>query len=392
MGASSRSDSSLAGSHPFGRWQVGGLVQIWGLYTLLALMFGTEAYLYSLGTRNPTCWTYRTFQSFAPWYAWALVTPLIVAATRRFRDAGWGVPRMAAAHSLTVLAVIPLIVGANTLLGMGIRVLQGADPGSPVGSPLSYWVAVGVRIPIIYAVIVGITCAVDYYRRFRTRELDAVRLESQLHQARLQAIRAQLHPHFLFNTLNAISSLIHDDPDAADTMVALLAGFLRTVVDDVERQEVTLREELALVEKYLAIEKVRFGDRLRVVIDAAPCTLDAVVPSLVLQPLVENAITHGLAPVARGGTVTVRATCEDETLRLTVVDDGRGLAGAVGSPPAEGVGLGTTRARLRQLHGDAGRIEVRAPREGGFVVDLRLPLRRHTGDLPLTAAGTGERP
>jgi sensor histidine kinase YesM len=241
------------------------------------------------------------------------------------------------------------------------------------------------RLPvdvIIYWTIVGAGYAFEYYRRFREQQLQAARLElratqleTQLAQAQLQALKMQLHPHFLFNTLHAISALMDDDVKGARRMIARLSELLRLTLESAGRQEVSLRQELDALERYLEIEQVRFQDRLTVRVLAPPETLDASVPNLVLQPIVENAIRHGIAPRSSAGRIEIRAERRNGMIELQVIDDGPGLRPG-NEEFKEGIGLANTRARLRRLYGDEHRIEIKNADEGGLVVNLSIPFRQ----------------
>jgi len=205
----------------------------------------------------------------------------------------------------------------------------------------------------------------------------ALELEKRLAQAKLQALQMQLNPHFLFNTLHSISSLMHKDVEAADTMITRLGDLLRAALAGAETQEVPLREELTLLELYLAVEQVRFGSRLSVKIDVAPDALEAQVPNLILQPLVENAIRHGIEPRARPGRIELRARRENGALTVVVSDDGAGLIG--NAQIKEGIGLSNTRARLRELYGANHRFELLRSEQGGVRVEINLPFHSLTG-------------
>jgi len=200
-------------------------------------------------------------------------------------------------------------------------------------------------------------------------------LEAQLVQAQLQALKMQLHPHFLFNTLNSISALLHHDPELADRMIARLGDFLRLTLDNSGAQEVTLQKELEFLKCYLEIERVRFQDRLTVSYDVAPETLEAMVPNLVWQPIVENAIRHAIAPRAGKGQIEVRAQRTGAKLQLQVQDDGPGLPTNQNSngSSSKGVGLANTRERLRQLYGSNHRFELANGSGRGLVVTLEIP-------------------
>jgi two-component system, LytTR family, sensor kinase len=206
----------------------------------------------------------------------------------------------------------------------------------------------------------------------------AAELEKRLVEAKLQALQMQLNPHFLFNTLHAISALMHKDVEAADRMLTRLSDLLRLALDSSDTQEVPLRDELAFLKSYLEIEQTRFGERLKVMMDIGPETSGALVPSLILQPLVENAIRHGIEPQALAGIVRLSACCEGDQLRLRVSDNGVGLR--AGQPVAEGVGLSNTRARLEQLYGGAHQFQMSNGADGGLAVDIVMPLRRAAAD------------
>jgi signal transduction histidine kinase len=224
---------------------------------------------------------------------------------------------------------------------------------------------------LLYVLIVGATHAVIYAARARERERQAERLAAQLTEAKLAALRSQLQPHFLFNALGAIAELMHRDVDAADRMIVRLSRLLRRSLDDGEAREVPLDHELTSLEPYLELEKMRLGERLSVTLDIEPAARLSRVPALLLQPLVENAIRHGIAPRAAPGTVAIRAHVEDDALVLEVADDGAGLvAGAAG-----GIGLTNTRARLAELYGAASALELSGAPGKGTVVRLSIPQR-----------------
>jgi two-component system LytT family sensor kinase len=231
---------------------------------------------------------------------------------------------------------------------------------------------------LIYAGIVSVWCALDYYHQLRERERQAAELEKHLANARLQALKMQLHPHFLFNTLNGIASLNYEDPKAANRMLARLSELLRITLEDDGAQEVTLRKELEFNRRYLELEQIRLGDRLTTKFEIAPETLDACVPNLLLQPLVENAIRHGIAPYSARGEICVRAHRDNDKLHLRVTDSGPSPADGKGVLGGTGVGLKNTRARLRQLYGETQRLEFKNPACGGWTVEITIPF--HTAE------------
>jgi two-component system, LytTR family, sensor kinase len=225
---------------------------------------------------------------------------------------------------------------------------------------------------LVYWAIVGATQGLAYYRKLEERELRASQLETRLAQAQLQVLKIQLQPHFLFNTLHAISALVQKDPDAADHTIALLSDLLRLTLETGSEQEVSLQRELDFVERYLEIEQTRFGDRLTVRMEIADDVRDARVPSFVLQPLVENAIRHGIAPCSEGGRIEIIAARRDGELTMLVQDNGQGF---VETPIREGLGLRNTRARLEQLYGAGDRLILTQAPGGGTVVTLNIPFR-----------------
>jgi signal transduction histidine kinase len=309
----------------------------------------------------------------ATWYPWVLLAPLVVCVCRWFPFDGGAWWRSAAAH-----VPASFVFGALwTLIRWGLSFIPWVDekPLSPVRISVAHlylWF-------LSYWILVGVYEARRNYRRFTQGELRASQLEARLAQAQLEVLKGQLHPHFLFNTLHAISTLIHRDPDAADEMLAQLSDLLRMTLATVGVQEVPLQQELEFLRRYLDIQQTRFADRLKVIVDVPPDTLDVKVPNQVLQPLVENAIHHGVDARRGDGLVEIRARAEGDMLRLEVRDDGPGLKIAPGEiPPSKGTGIGlsNTRARLRELYGPESALELADYPAGGTLVSLLIPLRR----------------
>ncbi len=229
----------------------------------------------------------------------------------------------------------------------------------------------------IYVPIIVIAHAVLYYKRFREREIRAAQLQAQLSDARLLALKSQLHPHFLFNTLHSISSLMLKDVRLADTMIARLSDLLRMSLVDEGQHVTSLKRELDFTKAYLDIEKIRFGDRLSVTFDVPPQALDATVPHFLLQPFVENSIKHGISKRISGGKILVRATASRDTLRLTVKDNGTGRDHIVGAPGVKGgIGLKATRERLRTLYGDNQDLKISFLEDGSTEVSISLPFSK----------------
>jgi signal transduction histidine kinase len=324
-------------------------------------------------------YAWRTFfYQLATWLAWVLLAPVTLWLRRRVpleRGALW---RAVPIHLIAILFLCAL--HSAVILLPNWLVMQNGEP-LPAGqliALLTYWWMRDLPFSaLFYGLILGIASAVDYYRQFRERELRASHLEAQLAQAELQMLKMQLHPHFLFNTLNGITGLVRDNDNAgAIEMLVGLSDLLRQTLDNAGKQTVRLSEELEWLELYLKLQQIRFSDRLQVEIKAAPETLDALVPNLITQPLVENAIRHGVAPRAQAGSVSLAARPLDTELELSVCDDGVGLP--VGWQLAAGPGLGlvNTRARLQQFYGPDFVFEVRNRDKGGVEALLRIPLQR----------------
>jgi sensor histidine kinase YesM len=225
---------------------------------------------------------------------------------------------------------------------------------------------------LVYWLIIAIYQGIDYYRKFIDKELRASQLEARLVTAQLDALRMQLHPHFLFNTLNSVSVLMRRDADQAERMLVQLSSLLRVTLARNAAHEVQLRQELDILEAYLEIERIRFQDRLTVRMHIDPPALDALVPQLFFQPLVENAIRHGIATRESGGEIDIQAECRNGVVRLEVRDNGPGLT-ARGDQLVEGIGLSNTRSRLAYLYGTASSLSIRNGEDGGLIVAATVP-------------------
>lgn len=325
-------------------------------------------------------WGMLLLEQLTIWYPVALLAPacLWLAARFRLERERW-LPMLAIHMGINLAFHVCL-----TLISLPLSQLIWREPIFSVRFLQNLHHRLIGQLPadvIFYWTIVGAGYAFEYYRRYREQQLQAARLElrttqleTQLVQAQLQALKMQLHPHFLFNTLHAISALMDDDVKGARRMIARLSELLRLTLESAGQQEVSLRQELDALERYLEIEQIRFQDRLTVKLAVAPETLDASVPNLVLQPLVENAVRHGIAPRSAAGRIEIRTERRDGMIELQVIDDGPGLQ--MGEEQfKEGIGLANTRARLRQLYGDDHRIEIRDAEAGGLIVSLSIPFR-----------------
>ena len=335
--------------------------RLWLLGTLtwvtLGLMSAAQQATWRALTGRPVNWLFIVPNSLADWLTCGMFTPAFYWMVRRFPIRGerwWArLPVHLAASFVFVLLKVsiyhPLF---NALNPTEPRPWSMILFGGFYADMLAYWASVGV------------IHAIEYYRESRERELETTRLA-------LENLRAQLQPHFLFNTLQSISTLIHRDAAAADRMLTDLSELLRLSLRSSASQEVPLRDELGFLDRYLDIMRVRFGDRLRILVDAAGDVRDALVPSLVLQPIVENAITHGMADRPDVGHVSVRARRNGPALWLEVSDDGPGLTAPAGN--GNGIGLANTRERVARLYGTSGSVDLLTDR--GLTVRISIPFR-----------------
>lgn len=343
---------------------------------LLSLMVWTAIGVLFAAPRfaSSTPWWFVLRGSLAEWWAWGLLVPLIVAVDSRLPIRVGSLGMRLTAHIIIgipitlvysyVVAVLQVIVHVKARsYAVGPDPLHEALKGGFLWSLL------------VYLLVVGGWQAVQYSQHYLAAQLRLERLERNFSEARLNVLRMQLDPHFLFNALNTISSLITSQPRLARGMIEQLGDLLRLSLESGRRQQVRLGEELEFLGHYLAIQKTRFGDSLHVVIDVPTSARDIMVPSLILQPLVENAVRHGLSPRPGGGTVWVRATVEGTVLRIDVEDNGVGL-GESWTNDRIGLGLGVTRERIAMLHG-AQRADLQiGPRQnGGTYVRISMPAR-----------------
>jgi hypothetical protein len=300
------------------------------------------------------------------WLLYALLTPFVFLLARRFPLVRGALARRLPLHLAAALA----LCAAWALAGCALSyALFGAFP---YGAGVFDWFLTSLPFGVaVYFAVLGVEHALFYFVEARERETQAARLETQLAEARMGALRTQLQPHFLLNSLNAVTVIVRDrDSATATRMLEQLGDMLRRVMRPDRPQEVALHEELDFVRQYLGIESVRFSDRLRPVFEVDEAVLGAAVPEFVLQPLVENAVRHGVARRSAATLLRVEARREGADLVIAVIDDGPGPADT-----AEGVGLRATRERLATLHGDQARLELVQTAEGGARVTVRLPYR-----------------
>jgi hypothetical protein len=312
------------------------------------------------------------------WVAWAPLTPAIIWLARKCSIVGEEWKRNLAPHVPAFLLMSTLHSAAATAVTLWVKPFDNMGD-----SPKEFWPRFLSRVPgsfgsdlLVYGAVIGVFYAFDYYRKYREREFAATRLEAQLAQAQLDSLRMQLHPHFLFNTLNSIVGLVRDNKNnAAVNMLVGLSDLLRHTLEYSTRHEVELREEINFIKLYLSIQEMRFSDRLRIELDIDPRTTKALVPNLILQPLTENALRHGIARSAKSGLIGIRSAVNDGYLRLTVYDEGAGLPDDWQLKGSMGIGLANTAARLQQLYDNDHEFDIRNRYTGGVEVVIVMPFR-----------------
>ena len=373
-----------------------GIALYMGWWTVFAFVYANLYYSSAQQRGDPISWGKALGMGFLDMYLWAVLAAVAIVLARHLPlDHG----RWQRNIPIHLLLAVALLVGRYL-----IENLFASITGVLEVRPLA--IKIASQIPghsMAYLSLLGVGFSFDYFRRFREGELHATHLESQLAGAQLQALKMQLHPHFLFNTLNSISVLMHRDVQTAACMLGRLEALLRMTLERAGVQEVSLRDELDLLEPYLEIEQTRFGDRLRVEWALEPEALDAQVPHLILQPLIENAIRHGISPRSAAGRIEITARRVEQMLELEVRDDGAGFPapspwgvqggvasgathprpavhgnGSTAQPTAQrrrGVGLANTRARLAQLYGEHHHFDVARVPDGGTAAQIQIPFR-----------------
>ena len=345
-------------------WKITALTLL--CWTFLAILFAPQTYLINLSSPTPLGIGRALAANFILFYLWAVLTPFVLWLGQKFSIARLNLVRNLTVHLVFCLffAVIHifLLLNANTLFLYWVKEYR-----LPVSLP-GLLVGFGATNVMIYWGIIAVSQAITYFRKFQERE-------KQLTEAQLQVLKTQLQPHFLFNTINAISELVYEEPEKADKTLGQLSDLLRISLKGGKVQEIPLKDEMDFLEKYIEIQQTLLQHRLTVKLDIPADTLDAGVPNMILQPLAENAIRHGIAPSLKGGNLEIKARRQNKTLLLTVRDDGIGLNSNKEILNGGGIGLFNTRTRLEQLYGNAQRFEMIEPEEGGVAVNIAIPFR-----------------
>jgi two-component system, LytTR family, sensor kinase len=340
-----------------------------GVWSIVVVLFAAQWYTHDALLGEP--WPMEDYLrwSMVEWYTWAALAPLVFWLAARYPIDSPLRPRFLGVHAVASAGVTLLAVIA------GAVVAHALEPGS-LDDQLAQFFAKHVAMGFItYWVLVALRQAVHFHREKNRKEIQSSRLAAELAQSRLQVLKMQLQPHFLFNTLHAIATLIDEDPAAAEEMLLRLSELLRAFLEDYEGQEIPLSHELALIDLYLGIQRTRFKDRLTTRVHAAPDTLDCAVPSLILQPLVENAIQHGIGRNVGEDSIEIESIREGDILCLEVRNRNSALERTSDGLSRRGIGLSNSRLRLKELYGDTAEIRLVALRPRGVACRIRLPFR-----------------
>lgn len=347
----------------------------WGVYfvvwSMIGVVYSLHLYLVKHDSSIENPWIVLWW-GMPDVYIWAVLAIFMLPILRRLPLQ----PQHLGQNLMIYLVFSGFFAAAHLFISLALDMMLYAEP---FAERLYFFFRVQFIENIIYYwMMLFLYNAWQYYHKYQDRKVQASQLETQLANAQVKALKMQLNPHFLFNTLNAISALVEDQPKSARTMLARLSDLLRHTLDSGSRQQQTLKEELEFIRLYLNIESVRFSDRLQVAYDISPQTQEMSIPSLILQPLVENSIVHGIANRAENGKVIIRSLIQDHHLILEVWDNGHDLKSFRANGRATGIGLSNTRQRLKHLYGEAGHIDLKRENDGTLVT-LTIPIQ--TTDL-----------
>jgi len=358
---------------PWFKWVV-----IFGFWTVFALLYASQIYFEMLhDPRMHHAWWRIVVWQLVVWYAWGALTPMIVQLGRTLRSSqvSWLLFLIVQIGADIIFSAVH--VAASVASRMLIQPFDVFSDTRPFWNQFSdSLTSNGLLDMLVYAAILGVAYAFDYHQQYREREFAASQLSAELAKAQLESLKAQIHPHFLFNALHTIAGLVRaNEGKPAVEMIAGLSALLRRAIDSADQQEVTLREEKRFIELYLEIQKVRFADQLQISLDMAETTLSCIVPNLILQPIVENAVRHGIAAQNGSGRVAIVSRRKADNLLITISNDGPRLATDWRIDDADGVGLANTKKRLECLYGDEHRFELTNNATGGVVAILEIPFR-----------------
>ena len=366
--------------NPLLKWMV--IVALWAF---LGLVYSAPIYL-EVRAEGMAHAASRVFTwGILLWVAWAPLTPPMIWLARRYSLVVGSWKRTLPIHLPAFLILSSLHSAA------AVAVVLIVKPFDDMGeSPKEFWPRFFSRMKgsfgadlLVYGAVVGVCYAIDYYRKYREHEFIASQLEAQLAQAQLDSLRMQLHPHFLFNTLNGIVGLVRDNKnEAAVSMLVGLSDLLRHALEHSDEQEVELKDELSFTELYLKIQQMRFSDRLQIDFDIDPSLMNAMVPNLLLQPLLENALRHGIGRSTEAGWIRISAKRENGSLLITVSDNGAGLPSNWQMKTSSGIGLANTAARLQQHYGENHRFDIHNRDKGGVEVEVVIPTRSNLESVP----------
>jgi len=355
------------------------LAMIWGIWTLVGLFFTSQIFVSTAYMEKRPTLNRVLFMQMSICYLWALATPLVLWLARRFRIERQNWRSRILFHAFGGVVLVGLMSAIHFLIFMRF---MGRTSEITAFRDFQYVFFNLDRQLCIYWLLLLMSHVINYYNSYRKGRLQAERLRTELVQSQLEALKMQLHPHFLFNTLHSISALLNKDVGAARSMITRLGDFLRLTLENVGTQEVTLQQEMEFLNSYLEIERVRFRDRLTTLVNVDPQMLDVPVPNLILQPIVENAMRHAIATHSSCGRIEITAAPRNGALRIEVKDNGPGLSvDQDGIHLRKGVGLANTRARLERLYGADHLLELTNDPAGGLIVTLEIPRERHTSTI-----------
>lgn len=383
---SASADQHMAGTeisaHLFNLTARRRLIYWFILWTSLAVFHSVR--LYMIYCASPTAdlsYHEALIWSLAEWYIWGGLSLIVVRLAKiiRLERRRWWWPVSAHVILSLIFGIIQILLYIASLfviykIFFGLRF---ADPASFYDVYKSTLYPKLFYATLVYFLIAFVSYAFNYYKHFRDQQERAALIETRLAQAQLAALKTQLHPHFLFNALNTITALIPDKPADAEKMISRLSELLRLTLENENIQKITLREELAILDRYLEIQGIRFQDRLQVSMEIPQKALDALVPNLILQPLAENAIRHGIAQMTENGKIHFEAQIKGDRLRLVVSDNGPGMGDMAREGKSPGMGLSNTRERLQQLYHDDHEFIIENRPEGGVRVAIDIPLETH---------------